>query len=273
MMRKLSWILLILLAFLVYAEDEKAVVIGSAKELKGITAKKITWEKDGSQMALIPAGTFEMGDHLSGMSNVPVHTVELDGFYMDLNEVTVGEFKQFVNQSGYSYNRWNDVAKYSPGDEYPMVYVTWNDATAYAKWAGKRLPTEAEWEYAARGGLAGKRYPWGDEISHDNANYSRTGGKDKWSRCAPVGSFEANGYGLYDMAGDVREWCADWYGSDYYSKSPAENPPGPGTGSRRVLRGGGWTDSTLNLRVARRDGSGPDGRNCLIGFRCVSGLP
>ena len=144
MVQKFSWMLLVLLAFSVYAEDEKAVVVGSTEELKGITAKKITWEKDGSQMALIPSGTFEMGDRLSGMSNVPVHTVELDGFYMDLNEVTVGEFKQFVNQSGYSYNRWNDVAKYSPGDEYPMVYVTWNDATAYAKWAGKRLPTEAE---------------------------------------------------------------------------------------------------------------------------------
>ena len=95
---------------------------------------------------------------------------------MDVNEVTVGQFREFVNQSGYSYDfnqahPWGGtVAKYSPGDEYPMVYVSWNDATAYTKWAGKRLPTEAEWEYAARGGLAGKRYPWGDEISHGDAN-------------------------------------------------------------------------------------------------------
>ena len=90
---------------------------------------------------------------------------------MDVNEVTVGQFKQFVNQSGYSYNRWNDVAKYSPGDEYPMVYVSWSDATAYAKWAGKRLPTETEWEYAARGGLIGKRHPWRDEIDKTKAHY------------------------------------------------------------------------------------------------------
>jgi len=117
-----------------------------------------------SQMALIPAGSFEMGDHLDEMSNAPVHRVELDAFYMDVREVTVGQFREFVHQSGYGYNKWNDVAEYSPGDEYPMVYVNWNDARAYAKWAGKRLPTEAEWEYAARGGLVGKRYPWGDEI-------------------------------------------------------------------------------------------------------------
>ena len=173
---------------------------------------EITWQKDSKEMVLILSGSFEMGDHLDGRSDAPVHTVILDSFYMDVHEVTVGQFREFVNQSGYSYERdWNDVAKYSPGDEYPMVFVNWNDATADAKWAGKRLPTEAEWEYAVRGGLVGKRYPWGDEVTHDDANYSGTGGKDKWGYCAPVGSFAANGYGLYDMAGNVWEWCQDWY--------------------------------------------------------------
>lgn len=129
-----------------------------------------------------------------------------------------------------------------------MVYVTWDDAVAYANWSGKRLPTEAEWEYAARGGLIGKRYPWGDEFNNNdrNANYSdgdgpdATGGNDTWIRCAPVGSFEANGYGLHDMAGNVWEWCADWYDRDYYSVSPAKNPLGPGTGQIRVIRDGAW---------------------------------
>ena len=128
---------------------------------------------DEGSMVLIPSGSFEMGDHLDGISNaLPVHTVELDAFYMDVNEVTVGQFKEFVQESGYSYQgNWDNIARTSPGDDYPMSYVSWNDAMAYARWSGKRLPTEAEWEYAARGGLVGKRYPRGDEISHDNANY------------------------------------------------------------------------------------------------------
>ena len=228
-------------------------------------------------MVLIPAGSFEMGDHFNeeSRSERPVHTVELDSFYMDVHEVTVGQFREFVNQSGYKYgDYWDSVAHFSPGGEYPMIYVNWNDATAYAKWAGKRLPTEAEWEYAARGGLVGKRYPWGDEVTHNDANYAGTGGKDKWEwQAAPVGSFKANGYGLYDMAGNVWEWCQDWYGSDYYNNSPAKNPPGPETGSYRVLRGGGWYYSTGNLRVASRLGSTPYSGSANYGFRCVADLP
>ena len=236
--------------------------------------KKITWGKDGAKMVLIPAGSFMMGSDAGKSDEKPEHRVELDGFYMDAYEVTVGQFKKFVNQSGYRYQGdWDEVAEYSPGDNYPMIYVSWNDATAYAEWAGKRLPTEAEWEYAARGGLVGKRYPWGDEITHDDANYAGTGGKDKWSQCSPVGSFEANGYGLYDMAGNVWEWCQDRYGWNYYSSSPAKNPPGPGTGKDRVLRGGGWYSNTGRLRVANRYYYAPIVRITNGGFRCVSNLP
>ena len=168
---------------------------------------KITWDRDGAKMSLIPARSFDMGDSKNDPENYmkrsrPVHTVELDAFYMDINEVTVGQFKQFVQESGYTYGGWNYVDKYSPTDDHPVVGVNWNDAMAYAKWADKRLPTEAEWEYAARGGLIGKRYPWGNELTHDDAAYAGKGGKDKWVHtAAPVGSFEPNGYGLHDIYG------------------------------------------------------------------------
>ena len=245
--------------------DASIAVIFSGDAVDALPFMGITWEKDGAEMAYIPAGSFEMGDHHDNISNaLPVHTVTLDGFYMDVHEVTVGQFREFVNQSGYSYNRWNDVAVYSPGDEYPMVHVNWNDATAYAKWAGKRLPTEAEWEYAARGGLAGKRYPWGDEgATVERANYDSKVGKP-----AVVSSYPANGYGLYDMAGNVWEWCQDWYGEDYYQNSAAKNPPGPDIGSYRVLRGGPWYLNTAYLRVALRDRSHPDNGHPYYGFRC-----
>jgi len=235
--------------------------------VKPVLGEKIVWEKDGSEMMRIPVGSFEMGDYFGeGSTNErPVHRVELDEFYMDSREVTNSQYGVFMEQTGHRKPRyWNDT-KYNQVNQ-PVVGVDWNDAVAYAKWAGKRLPTEAEWEYAARGGLVGKRYPGGDEISHDDANYNWKVGK-----ATVVGSYPANGYGLYDMAGNVWEWCQDWYDKDYYSNSSTKNPLGPGTGSKRVLRGGSWLSDAGNLRVAYRLNPPPSTGYSYVGFRCVSG--
>jgi formylglycine-generating enzyme required for sulfatase activity len=245
---------------------EQAVDTDEAK-----VVERIEWEKEGTQMVLIPAGSFEMGDHFNegDSDEKPVHKIALDAFYMDIYEVTVGQFSKFLKQSGYTYRgNWSRVAEYSSGDAYPMVLVTWNDAAAYAKWAGKRLATEAEWEYAARGGLVGKRYPWGNnDPTPDKAHYDSGQSKTK-----AVGNYPPNGYGLYDMAGNVWEWCVDRYGSGYYENSPTKNPPGVGTGTLRVARGGDWDNDSTSLRVASRAFSPPDARYGSIGFRCVSGL-
>ena len=279
-MRKISCLFLFLLFFL-GCGDESSNQDETVKDdiiVETGPEKEIVWEKDGKEMVLIPAGSFEMGDHFSEgeEDELPVHKVTLDAFYMDTHEVTVGQFKQFVNQTGYDYDHmWDDVAKYSPGDDYPMIYVNWNDATAYAEWAGKRLPTEAEWEYAARGGLVGQRYVWGDDekLARDYANYEWVEGKDKWELCSPVGSFKPNGYGLYDMAGNVLEWCADRYDGNYYTNSPANNPQGREDSiyKYRVLRGGSWLALTNSLRVAYRPIDNPNSRYIYYGFRCVSG--
>ena len=229
----------------------------------------------------MPTGSFEMSDSKNEpeewMADTrPLHTVTLDAFYMDIHEVTVGQFKHFVTQTGYNYKWWDDVAELSPTDGHPMTIVKWTAATAYADWAGKRLPTEAEWEYAARGGLEGKRYPWGDDLglATDYANYKGTGGKDRWKYTAPVGSFEPNGYGLYDMAGNVWEWCQDWYDENYYSNSPGKNPLGPDSSPLgwRILRGGSWRHPSSRLRVACRDHYPPGTTDSHRGFRRVADI-
>ncbi|HHZ64873.1 MAG TPA: hypothetical protein EYN51_05150, partial [Flavobacteriales bacterium] len=192
-------------------------------------------------------------------------------------------YRKFMRATGHrETSYWGHSAYNQPNQ--PVTGVDWYDAMAYAKWAGKRLPTEAEWEYAARGGLAGKRYPWGDDITHDDANWGNTvSGKDKWNSSSPVGSFEPNGYGLYDMAGNVWEWCLDKYDSGYYNKSSAVNPLSghasieelisdyEGDSSNRVLRGGNWNNVSNYQRVAYRDNYPPDDRYDYWGFRCVSG--
>ena len=248
---------------------------------------------DGGEMMLVPGGTFEMGNHFGeGVDdNFPLHTVKVDSFFMDKYEVTVGQFRQFIQETGYDWDRfWWKMSIFSPTDNHPIVYVDWHAATAYAKWEGKRLPTESEWEYAARGGLKGKRYPWGNNITKNDANFHKywkdddeyennnrltTDWKDKWKySTAPVGSFEPNGYGLYDMAGNVAEWCHDWYQHDYYKVSPMDNPKGPETGNTKVSRGGHWYSWHEGLRVYNRGDNPPDVRwfQDVQGFRCVSDI-
>ena len=257
-------------------------------------------------MVLIPAGEFSMGDHHNAGSSdeKPVHTVYLDAYYIDKDEVTNAQYATFLNDYGKnedakghqflaigsSYCLIEKVGgTYQPKagyENHPVVVVSWYGAAAYAQFHGKRLPTEAQWEKAARGGLVGKKYPNGDTISHDDANYSGTGGRDTWNNTSPVGSFPPNGYDLYDVAGNVWEWCADEYNSGYYSQSPKENPLGPGTpvffvnddftnvntSSCRVLRGGGWNHNTYNLRCANRFNNYPTFTNLYNGFRCAQDL-
>ena len=263
-------------------------IVGCGRNKKEITGK------DGAAMVLIPAGEFQMGNnddtvladgHRGGYPDEkPVHTVYVDAFYMDKYQVTNALYRKFVQATGYrkpegsawvpekggfqsGFKTWSD--ENFNGDNQPVVCVSWADARAYAKWAGKRLPTEAEWEKAARGGLVGKRYPWGDSITHDDANYVDKNGKDQWTFTAPVGSFAPNGYGLYDMAGNVWEWCLDWYDADYYANSPEQNPPGADSGNLRVLRGGSWDYNEIAMRCSHRHKFDPEFRFSIVGFRCA----
>ena len=194
---------------------------------------------------------------------------------MDATEVTVGQFKKFLKSTDHPFDGelWNEVYKYSPTDKHPMIRASWHDVTAYAKWVGKRLPTEKEWEFAARGGLVGKEYSWGDDeaVARDYANFAGTDGKDKWGRTtAPVGSFKPNGYGLFDMSGNVWEWCTEGERTlaSKFSLFLANQ-----SGNEGVLRGGSWDGNPVDLRAAIRYGSGPTSTGIYSGFRCVSGFP
>ena len=241
-------------------------------------------------MVLIPAGEFQMGSNTGYDDEKPVHTVYVDAFYMDKYEVTNGQYKAFVDTNpewqkdriprayynGFYLNYWNENNYPEGKSNHPVVHVSWYAAMAYAKWAGKRLPTEAEWEKAARGGLVGKKYPWGDTIDRTKANYD-----ESVRNTTPVGSYPANGYGLYDMAGNVDEWCLDEYDWNFYSNSPRANPIA-GTQHMdvlldnyknvklsRVLRGGSWGSSASFVRCARRAYSTPSTTLYTFGFRCA----
>jgi formylglycine-generating enzyme required for sulfatase activity len=258
-----------------------------------VTAQDEIIGKDGASMVLIPAGEFEMGSSEGESDEKPAHTVYLDAFYIDKYEVTNAQYEKFVRATGHNQPDGNKMVKgqwqsgFKPwtdhnfnGNTQPVVCVNWEDAKAYADWADKRLPTEAEWEKAARGKLVGKKYVWGDEwpppkgagnfddenvIDNDVIN----GYIDGYAYTAPVGQFNPNGYGLYDMAGNVWEWCADWYDSSYYASSPKSNPNGPSFGEYHILRGGSWDyEVGRYLRVTLRACS-PSVATYNLGFRCA----
>jgi len=224
--------------------------------------------RDEAPMVFIPAGEFQMGSNSDIDREKPIHTVYLDAFYIDKYEVTNALYKKFMDATRHpAPEYWNDP-NYNTPDQ-PVVGVSWYDAKAYAKWAGKRLPTEAEWEKVARGGHARKKYPWANESTHNDINHAGAAGMDRWEYTSPVGSFTPNSYGIYDMAGNALEWCADWFDEDYYSNSPKRNPNGPKSGTHRVLRGGSWLSTVNYMRCASRFKFSPEGPFNSFGFRCA----
>jgi len=271
-----------------YAKIEAVVGLGeiaSGDKVRRLLHQEIKWEKDNSKMVLIPAGEFMLGspEGQGDTDEIPQHQVFLSLYYIDKYEVTNSQYAVFVNQWGketdengnamFFSHEWgikkiNEKWQAAKGYEnFPMVNVTWFGANQYAKWAGKRLPTEAEWEKAARSGSK-TRYYFGNEglkLDEYAWYYNNSAGKT-----SSVGQKSVNIWGIYDMYGNVAEWCQDWYQSDFYKKSATRNPKGSLMGSFKVVRGGSWASPAKNCRSAKRDFLPQDFAGFSCGFRCAS---
>lgn len=288
-------------------DDAKSRVTITGPFSLGDITIELTWT-DGTQtleytvvpegMVMVREGEFQMGSDSeeAAKDEKPIHTVFVDSFLIDTHEVTVGEYRLFVEETGHHAPEWSQVERYAPTDKHPIVYVSWHDAMAFATWAGKRLPTEAEWEKAARGGSIAKTYPWGNispqgkQCNFADKNLTHYWWSDKkvddgYAFTAPVGNYPENGYGLFDMAGNVWEWCLDEYDAGFYAVSEDVNPiSGVNTiqeisesfesvESNRVLRGGSWIVTSANVRNSTRFMLMPESTNYSVGFRCVMDLP
>ena len=250
-----------------------------------VLSAEIVRGRDDAPMVLIAAGPFTMGSNDGLPNERPEHTVTLDTYYLDQYEVTLSLYRKFLEEEKLEPPlTWDDEAAATVGDR-PAIGIKWKSAAAYCQWAGKRLPTEAEWEKAARG-ADGRRYPWGDmQPFVDIANYNRGVWVSEGITLMPVTSglegmsvrhgLKGGGrspFGVFHMAGNAAEWVADWYERDYYGKSPGKNPSGPLTGEKRVLRGGSWADVPSALRVTARFSAEPDFEDRTTGFRCAMNL-
>lgn len=254
-----------------------------AKDENGSSTQSLVWHFSTSEMAYINAGNYSMGcdqDHNAGYicndDELPLHTVYTNSYYMDKFHVTNAQYAQCVAfgvcepplyNSAWTENSYYDNLTYI---NYPVLWVSWDDANSYCSWAGKRLPTEAEWEKAARGPADTRAFPWGDyKVDCYYANFYHN------SFCVGDPSlvdyyiFGKSYYGLFDMAGNVRDWVNDWYSDSYYLISPYENPSGPTSGTQRVLRGGSFIDYIYRIRVAQRFKMDPLMESNLTGFRCA----
>jgi len=268
-------VLVAVLGLAVYPAMAEGPVEKNAKE--SVTGIKQSQEKPASaqsqepSMVLVPAGGFTMGSSVGDVDEQPAHQIYVDAFFIDKYEVTVGQYEPFQQAMGTnSPTDWKTMNQRA-NKKLPVSNVDWADATAYCKWAGKRLPTEAEWEKAARG-TDGRLYPWGnDPPTPLHANYARAG-SNSHGTLVPVGTFEAgkSPYGIYDMAGNVWEWVSDWYDNDFYKNSPSQNPIGPSRGGFKVIRGGSWNSNPRTLRSADRYWDPPSFRSLYApGFRCA----
>jgi len=246
-----------------------------ARSLVPAPGERRAFAPSGTEFVFVPAGTFQAGcvpgDDECAPDEKPRHAVTVShGFWTAAKLTTLAQFREFARATARAMP---PAPPFGQSDTHPVVNVTWDDAVSYCTWAGGRLPTEAEWERAARGGRDGERYPTGARIGHDDANFSGTGGRDVWESSSPVGSFGANGYGLFDMAGNAWEWCADRYDPDAWSHAPARDPKGPAEGSLRALRGGSFLYSAARLRASARDKLDAPSRSEDVGFRCVRDVP
>jgi sulfatase modifying factor 1 len=227
-------------------------------------------------MVTIPAGEFTMGrtretsDDKTNMRPMilrddrPAHKVFLNAFSIDTHEVTHAQYEAFLKATGHrAPYHWLGGKLPEGKGQFPIYNVDWEDANAYCQWAGKRLPTEAEWEKAARGGLEAQDYPHGDKITLAEARYNLSDGP------GPVGKFKPNAFGVFDMAGNVSEWVNDWFERTYYETSPPKNPAGPETGKYKMVRGGAWSDGPRRVTVFFRNWVRPNQTTPNIGFRCA----
>jgi formylglycine-generating enzyme required for sulfatase activity len=289
----------LLLSFLVFAMS------GCGPRATASAVETWTRPTDGMAMVHVPAGEFEMGSdddevdcalELCSACGIPcteqdfekeqpVHPVALDSFWIDRTEVTNAQYRQCVEAGACGpHSKTGSATRESyyddsACDDYPVIWIAGRDARAYCEWVGARLPTEAEWEYAARG-PEGRIFPWGNEFDGTRLNYCDANCElgwadetvdDGYADTAPVGSFPAGASwcGALDMAGNVREWVADWYDPEYYSRSPSQNPIGPEQSVNQVMRGGSWDASPYEVRSAMRVGDHAQYKRNFVGFRCA----